>query len=264
MYKNKLKCIWRTLRKDLKDVKFNIDFMPLYDLKTRKVTGADALVKLEAPKAFFYHKEYITLLERLKLSKHFDYYVLKKVCHCLKIWKLTNHKLIPITVYQSKQTFFNCNYIDTLHEIVSDFQVHTYLITLELSIETILQDIDFSKNVLEKLKEMGFRIAIADSGISEFYLELLSEISFDELTFNISYIKGLSTENKRQAILTRNVKILNQNACDIIYKGIDTESNEKFLKAFGSKTGQGLYFSKPIPFTHFDEVVKEFGFYPSN
>ena len=115
--------------------------------------------------------------------------------------------------------------------------------------ETILLD-EFSgaKQLIDRLRAYGYRVSIDDFGSGYSGINIWQELNFDVLKLDKKF---LSTKKelvyRNEAIVPNMINIAQRLHVQVLCEGVETEEQCLYLKRLGCPTGQGYYFSRPIP-----------------
>lgn len=80
-------------------------------------------------------------------------------------------------------------------------------------------------------------------------------MNIDELKIDRSFIWDLDINEKNRAISRTIILLAKQFNILVTAEGIETEKQLNILKELGSDTGQGYYFSKPIPAKELEKLL---------
>ena len=86
-------------------------------------------------------------------------------------------------------------------------------------------------------------------------MEVLQNIKFDVIKFDMSFLRELDEVIERKVILTDLMRMASSLATDTVCEGVETKSQVQFLKEIGCSKLQGYYYSRPIPF----DAIREMG-----
>lgn len=101
---------------------------------------------------------------------------------------------------------------------------------------------------------MGVKISIDDFGTGYSSLSRLSELNFDKIKIDKSFVNSISTQNEALNIvklITGMAKSLNMR---VIAEGVETEEQLERLQVLGCDLVQGYLFGKPQP--EVNEVIR--------
>jgi PAS domain S-box-containing protein len=120
---------------------------------------------------------------------------------------------------------------------------------LEVTESSFVHDIDAFKQRLAEIKALGFKVSIDDFGTGYSSLSYLTELEFDEIKIDKSFVSKLSKQCERPCRVIKSIisiaKALNVN---VVAEGVETPVQLEALNELQCAQFQGFLFSKPLPF----------------
>jgi EAL domain-containing protein (putative c-di-GMP-specific phosphodiesterase class I) len=130
------------------------------------------------------------------------------------------------------------------------------MIEIELT-ESVLMDITHQHDArLQRLRELGLRIAVDDFGTGYSSLSYLANYPISRVKIAQQLVFGVDTDPRSAAVVRAAIRLADELGIEIIAEGIETEGQEKFLLAAGCEHGQGFYFSKPVDAARASELLR--------
>ncbi len=120
-------------------------------------------------------------------------------------------------------------------------------LVLEITERTAIGDFEAFGRELEKLRRLGFLVAIDDVGTGYSSLQTISEVAADFLKIDISLIKNIHQSLIKQDLVHSLLRVASRTAARVIAEGIETAEEQQALRACGVRFGQGFYFARPAP-----------------
>ena len=138
----------------LQEKEFRLYLQPKVDLKTDALGGAEALVRWQRHDGtMIFPSQFIPLFEENGFCAKLDMYMVEQVCACLRQWMDAGLTPVPVSVNQSKLTFFMPDYVNRLMELADRYQIPSGLLTLEILEGMALENVDALNRRLEILRE---------------------------------------------------------------------------------------------------------------
>jgi EAL domain-containing protein (putative c-di-GMP-specific phosphodiesterase class I) len=221
-------------------------YQPLLTLKTRKTIGFEALVRWRHPEfGIVMPDRFIALAEQEGLIGPLTERVLDLAAAQIATWRRlgidtvvsVNISAANIVTELPDQLVRLC----TLHDIPPS------LLSLELTETAAMGNRALMLEVLTRVRLKGFRLAIDDFGTGYSSLVQLHRLPFTELKIDQSFVGGMASSEEASVIVGAIVNLGHSLHLELIAEGIETEDLLKRLVAMNCQTGQGYFFSRPMP-----------------
>ncbi len=236
---------------------FVVYLQPKFDIDREKIKGAEALIRWNYKnKDFLSPASFIPFFEKDGSIGKIDDIVLKKVCMAFAKWKKEGRPLYPISVNLSRNQLYDKNLIRHLVGIVDSYNVDHGLIDFELTESATYDNKNHMIQVLNDLRENGFKISMDDFGTGYSSLSLLTEMPLDTLKIDKSFVDKLGTENEseKDIVVIRHIISL---AKELDFRCLAEGAEQKFqvdkLRLLGCETIQGYYYSRPISIEEYEK-----------
>ncbi|MGI6011668.1 MAG: EAL domain-containing protein [Ruminococcus sp.] len=101
----------------------------------------------------------------------------------------------------------------------------------------------------------GFEVAMDDFGSGYSSLNMLAQISIDELKLDRGFLRNgcEGKDSNNRIILEQILSLAHKLGISTVAEGIETEEDESLLKQLGCECGQGYLYSRPISAQEFHE-----------
>ena len=238
---------------------FEVWYQPKYDIRTHRVSGAEALVRWRSAKlGFLMPGQFIELFERNGFVVALDFYVLEAALRWLRSRLDHGLPIVPVSVNQSRLHLSEKNYLQRMQRLVELYGLPAGTIELELT-ETAFADFEDPEqcrkiqNIMQSLQQMGFSISVDDFGSGYSSVMLLSLLPMDVMKIDRSLLTSSEDSVRMQKILANVIRLGQNLKMKIICEGIETREQEELLLHNGCNYGQGYLFAKPMPCSAFEE-----------
>lgn len=202
--------------------------------------------------------EFIPIAEKSKNIIKVGRWVLQQACLQIKEWE-QSPKLskIGISVNISAKQFLYIYFIQELRDIIAETGIKPGLLKLELTETAVIDNIEDVINKINKIRELGVRIALDDFGMGHSSLVYLKRLPVTQIKIDQSFVKDVLTDSSDAAIIQMILAIGKTIQCNIVAEGVEQLAQFDMLKKFGCQFFQGYYFSKPIEPAQFEKMVEE-------
>ncbi len=242
----------QVLLEEIANGQFEVYMQSKVDLESGLINGAEALIrKRDKEGNMIFPDKFIPLYEKEKIIRHVDFFVVEEVCKTLQQW-IKDGNPLKISLNLSRLTFMENNLIPDIIAICTKYQIPLSLIDLELT-ETV-NDVE-NKLLQAKLveaKEAGFSVSLDDFGTEYSNLLILTALQFSQVKYDKSLVGEICEDERRKIIVEYAIKMCN--ALDMpgsLAEGIETAEQRDLLKSINCISGQGYFYSRPIPISEF-------------
>ncbi|MFJ7935384.1 EAL domain-containing protein [Sporosarcina sp. NPDC096371] len=242
------------LRQALKRNQFELQYQPLFNLKTGKLTGLETHILWQHPlMGTISPTDFIPIAEEIGLIEPIGQWILETACLQMKKWHSSGHSQLKVHVNTSLQKFKQPLFVTQLKETLAKTGLQSEFLTLDFT-ESITSDKKDCAVHLRQLRDLGVGVSIDNFGTSPFSLSCLTEFPITHLKIDRTFVQQLSTTNQAliQTIITL-AKVLN---LTVVAKGVETVEQERFLQDVQCDEVQGSFYSKSLPTEQVEEYLR--------
>ena len=239
---------------------FKVFYQPKISISNGKyvLSSAEALVRWIHPElGFISPGMFIPLFEENGNIKILDQYVWNEAAHQIKEWKDKFNIVLPVSVNVSRADMFDEKVVDVINNIVIENKIKPEYLYLEITESAYNNETDQIVEIINKLRNLGFKIEIDDFGSGYSSLNTLATLSFDYLKLDMKFVHDMFTNDKTLkmvGIVSDIAKYLN---VKLIAEGVETKEQLEKLKELKYDVIQGYYFSKAVANNEFEEFFRK-------
>jgi diguanylate cyclase (GGDEF)-like protein/PAS domain S-box-containing protein len=246
----------RQLSNALDNDEFILHYQPYWDSNTKKMTGMEALIRLKSKDGGLIPPgKFIPVLEETKMIIEVGEWILRTAVRQVREWQNKGYPVVPVSVNLSLIQFRQKDLAEMVKKILEEFGLNTSLLTLEITESAFMQDIDFTRSVLNRFKGIGCSISIDDFGTGYSSLAYLKRFPVDNLKIDISFIREIATDPDTASIVTAIIGMAHTLNMKTIAEGVETEEQWKILRLLRCDVIQGFYLSKPLPVEDVEKLL---------
>ena len=253
-----------TLIHDLDEAIANKDlkvyYQPKYNIVGSKprLTSAEALVRWVHPKLGFINPgDFIPLFESNGMIRKVDNFVWKEVAAQIRKWKDKYGSTIPVSVNVSRINILDPELETKLEEIRAKYSLSANEFMLEVTESAYSENMNRLVEVIENLRNKGFRIEVDDFGAGYSSLNMITTIPVDILKIDMSFVRNMEKDERNLKLVKIIIDIAKFLKIPSVAEGVETESQLDTLKKMGCEIIQGFYFSKPVPPMDFATFIED-------
>lgn len=234
----------RALRQAVEEKSFTLHYQPQVELYSNEIIGVEALIRWEHPTlGNIPPSEFIPLSEKTGLITPITKWVLETACVQNKNWQ--ENGLAPITIAVNISPYLlKGDLVEMVTQILMKTKLPPCYLELEIT-ESLMQEPEFTIPILRKLKSLGVRLSIDDFGTGYSSLSYLKHFPIDSLKIDQSFIKEI--QNDDGIIVKTIIDMASHLNVSVVAEGIENQEQLDFLSNLNCSTGQGYYFSHPLP-----------------
>lgn len=138
------------------------------------------------------------------------------------------------------------DYADDLLALLARTAFPAGRLTLEVTEQALLADIQLADQTLTHLSQAGIRIALDDFGAGFCNFRYLKLLPLDYLKLDRSMVEGITTDPRDLAVLRGIVAMANALDLQVIAEGIETEAQRAAIAVEGCAFYQGFVAAQPM------------------
>jgi diguanylate cyclase (GGDEF)-like protein/PAS domain S-box-containing protein len=234
------------LRTAIQRDELSLVFQPKIDLATRRIFGAEALLRWNHPKlGMIPPSRFVPVAEEAGLVGQIGEWVLNTACQQIRQWQDAGHCL-QVAVNVSARQFQDYDVAELVMDIMRDTGALAQNLEIELTESAVMNDAESSIVTLERLAALGVQIAIDDFGTGYSSLSYLKRLPLDLLKIDQSFVRDISSDPNDAAIVRAIITLARSLGIKVIAEGVENEAQLAFLNAYGCQYAQGYLFGRPL------------------
>jgi diguanylate cyclase (GGDEF)-like protein len=222
------------------------------------VIGAEALLRWQHPvHGMVSPAVYIPIAEESDLILAIGQWVLEQGCRDIK--KLERFTLPEsfnkISINVSAKQLLQPDFQEKILHTIKQNDIPAERLGLELTENLLVENIEDSIKLIASLKEQSIDCAIDDFGTGYSSLTYLKRIPASVLKIDRSFVANIAQSSESAAIASMIISLGKTLKMDILAEGVETLEEFNCLKELGCYHYQGFYFSTPLPFDEFTQLL---------
>lgn len=223
-------------------------YQPQVDITTGEICKFEALLRWQHPKyGLISPAKFIPIAEETGLIIPMSEWVLRTACAQNKIWQnILATPPVRVAVNLSARQFQQPDLVDTVQRILTETQLSPQYLELEITESAAMQNVDFSKDILTELYNMGVSISIDDFGTGYCSFNYLKQFPIHCLKIDRSFVKDLTSDTNDAAIVTAMIALAHGLNLSVVAEGVETEQQRNLLRILECELMQGNLFSPAV------------------
>ncbi|MBP5292413.1 MAG: EAL domain-containing protein [Lachnospiraceae bacterium] len=233
-------------------------FQPIIRAANGLICDEEALARwIDPVKGFLSPGEFIPVLEQAKLIYKLDLYILDLILEKMKARREKGYVIVPQSLNLSRADFDSVDIVQEICRRIDAAGFSRDLLTIEVTESIVGSDFSFMKNQIERLQELGFHVWMDDFGSGYSSLDVLQDIHFNLIKFDMRFMHRFNDGDESKIILTQLMKMASSLGVDTVTEGVETKEQVEFLREIGCTRLQGYYYSRPIPTEDIEKGIRE-------
>lgn len=239
--------IVKKLPSALKKELITVYYQPIFRVADDFLLGGECLVRwYDEELGWIYPDEFIPIIESHGLDVELDRYVLDRAVKYLASLELSESDEFFLSVNICPRDFANEQLIPHITRLLSTYQIPPARLLLEITENTLLDDITLTNEVLRTLRTHDIRIAIDDFGTGYSSLSYINQLEVDVIKIDREFIRKYPEEDDGKLIRSI-MRMANDLSMTFYVEGIETEEQLQLTRENKSFAYQGYLRSRPIP-----------------
>ena len=242
------------LRQAINDGNLYVVYQPVVELETRRIIGAEALIRWRSRFAEMRPEYFIPQAEQHGLIQYVTAEMLLQVARDMPHFL----KLAPdfcVAVNLSAADLSDPRTVDAMEEVLRISGARPENFELEATERSFLQGPE-TAGILDALRARGFSVAIDDFGTGYSSLACLQSLSLDTLKIDRAFVDTINTDGATSQVVLHIIQMAHSMHLDMVAEGVETEFQTKYLLERGVRYGQGWHFGRPMEIGLFAEHVR--------
>ncbi|MDX6379928.1 MAG: hypothetical protein QOI57_952 [Rubrobacteraceae bacterium] len=237
------------LRRAIEREEFRVYYQPKVLLETGEIFDFEALLRWEHPeRGLILPSEFIPVAEEAGLI-HIGRWGLRESCRQAREWQ--EQKLgktpVKVCVNLSAKQFQYPDLVQNIARILQETGVDERLLCLEITESVAMEQTLSTIETLNKLKDLGIKLAIDEFGTGYSSLSYLKRFPIDYLKIDRSLVTGIENDRHNRAFVLATVTVAHALDLQVVAEGVETAGELAKLRSLRCDLGQGYYFAHPLP-----------------
>jgi len=243
------------LRRALGNNELEVHYQPIFDLRSNRVTGMEALLRWNHPGlGSIPPSTFIPLAETTGVMIPIGSWALREACRQAKEWHDAGRSLslaVNLSVTQLQQT----DLASRVRDVLEETGLPPRMLELEVTESSAMQSPETSIRMLYELKKLGIRISLDDFGTGHSSLSYLKRFPIDTLKIDQSFVQDITSDPDTAAIVTAIIAMAHSLRLKVIAEGVEYTEQMNFLRRHNCDQMQGYLITPPVNAATFLDFV---------
>ncbi|WP_395397210.1 putative bifunctional diguanylate cyclase/phosphodiesterase [Novosphingobium sp. BL-8A] len=230
----------RDLQASIARKELYVCYQPIVAADTAEVVGVEALVRWRHPEHGDVPPDvFIPIAELSGLINAVGRQVLYQACLAMR------ETALELAVNISPVQFWDHNLLEDVRHALQETKFPPERLELEITESLLLRRPDKAAQVINRLRELGIRIALDDFGAGYASIGYLQRLKLDRIKIDKAFIAPLSNDARSREMMLSMVALASAFDAQVTAEGIETAEQARIARAAGCTRMQGWYFGRP-------------------
>jgi diguanylate cyclase (GGDEF)-like protein len=234
------------MRAAMADGQFLLAYQPKLDLKSGRITGAEALLRWRHPeRGMIPPGSFIPFAEQTGFIREVTPWVLDAAIRQLAQWRAEDLD-IAVSANLSALDLLDPELPRRVKALLEFHGVPPARLCLEITESALMDEPALALSHLNALAALGVKLSIDDYGVGQASLAYLKSLPVNELKLDRSFITAIAGSPRNAAIVQSTIMLSHALGLSVVAEGVETEEELDWLRAHGCDVGQGYRIARPL------------------
>lgn len=245
------------MQQALADGEFKIWFQPQYSAATGEMVGAEVLCRwIREDGTIISPAVFIPIAEKNGFIRMLDEEIWTNVFVAVRSWLDVGIDPVPISINISRISLETDKLYYVIKRLKERYNIPEKYIHFEITESASINADKELNDRIQKLRDLGFRIAMDDFGSGYSSLNALKDMPINILKLDMGFMRGEDNLNRGGTIINYVVRMAQGLEYITVAEGVETQEQADFLRSIGVNVIQGFLYAKPMPEDQFVELLK--------
>ena len=243
------------LRRALERNELVVYYQPQFDLRRGTLRSAEALVRWQHPaRGLLEPSAFLGAIEHAGLMRSLTRFVLDESTRQLRVWRDMGLD-VGLAINVTARDLADARFHEELASALERHRIEPSALELEITEDVLVSEHARSARRLERIVDLGVRIAIDDFGVGYSSLGQLKNVPAQVLKIDQSFVSGMASDRRDEAIVTSSIRLAHDLGLEVVAEGVETLHHISQLREAGCDVVQGYLVGRPMPFGAEDDGV---------
>ncbi|PWB29543.1 two-component system response regulator [Pseudomonas sp. SDI] len=245
-----------SVRDAIEDQDFSLVYQPQVAFADGRLRGFEALLRWQHPSVGDVPPGlFLPLLEEARLISRLASWIYRQGAAQRRSWREQFDDDVILGISLSRVQFAMPNLVEELGRVIRSHDLAPAQLEVEIAETSLMYNIDAALKQLNKLRELGVRVALDDFGAGDCSLRMLRDLPIDTLKLDRHLVARLPDSGADAALARCVIDLCRDYGLTVIAEGVETLEQARWLQANGCEYVQGFLVARPL-------VAKDAGAFP--
>lgn len=238
------------LRQALRSGNLDIAYQPIFDAASRRVVGAEALLRWPRPGPAIPPDVFIPIAEETGLIDELGIWTLRQACLDAREWPGIR---LAVNVSPAQ---FHSNFDRVLASVLDEVDFAPERLELEVTETYLVGNPTQARQSISAIRDLGIAVALDDFGSGFSSIGYLRSFTFDKLKLDRSLIAGIASDQRVQRFVQATIAMAEALDLEVVAEGVETEDEASLLRLAGCRVFQGYHLARPCSAAEFTTYLR--------
>lgn len=235
------------LRQALDQQQFRVHFQPQVDLRTQRITGAEALIRwVRDDGSMCPPSEFIPVAEETGLITPIGEWVLRQACAQAVRWQRPGTAAVSLAVNLSAYQFRHQDLSRLVADILEETGLPAHLLELEITESLLVQDDASISAAMQALRQLGVHFTVDDFGTGYSSLSYIRRFPVETIKIDQSFIRHCAQDRSAATLVEAILAMASSLDLRVVAEGVETVEQRDLLRDLHCGYAQGYHFGRPM------------------
>ena len=243
------------LRHTIDHAGLSVVYQPKFALGDGALVGVEALVRWPHPeRGLLSPDQFLPLVREHGLMRSLTDLVVGRALDDAARWHAEGFR-VPMAINMFAPSLCDLGLPDRIQHALDDRGLSPDVLTIEITEDLLLDNVDRTRTVLDCLRRRGVRVAIDDFGSGYSTLGYLCELPIDEVKLDRQFIAPILVDARAAAVVRAVVDLAHVLGMTTVAEGVENAATIELLRDYGCDVAQGFHYSPPLTAAELRELL---------
>ncbi|MGK7946607.1 MAG: EAL domain-containing protein [Microcystaceae cyanobacterium] len=245
------------LQAALQHKELSLVYQPQINVNTNTVEVMEALLRWKHPqRGFINPPRFFPLLEQTELILPITKWILETACIQNQQWQGLGINRPPVSINISTRQFKHPEFLPLIDQALATTGLDPHWLELEITEETVLENLEQSRQIMQELKQLGVSLSLDDFGQGLVSIGYLQDLPIRKLKIERSRIHELTVDPKNTGMISTIINLGETFKLQVVAEGVETQQQVEILRNLNCEAMQGYRFCKPLPMEEATQFIQ--------
>jgi len=240
----------QAIRNALEDGKFELHFQPIWNMRSPRLAGFEALLRLSDQTGHLISPAvFIPIAEQIGLIGQIGAWVIEEASRIASLWPSHLSVAVNLSPLQFRPSHDNEGTItDVVRTALARSGLAPHRLELEVTEGLLLENTETVLDELRRLKELGVSLVMDDFGSGYSSLNYLWKFPFSKLKIDRAFVVASGSAGATIAAIVKTITALARTlGIRVTVEGVETIEQVELFAHLGCDQMQGYFLGRPVP-----------------